>query len=181
MKYFKKIEGKRVYLSPISLDDAEVYVKWLNDRSVTDKTHGTSRLVNIVTEKEWIQSNLQSNDYSFAAVLQDTDQLIGNCGLMNVNFLDRTAELGIFIGEEAYRNQGYGFEMIQLVLEYGFQILNLHNINLKVFDFNERAIHCYQKAGFQICGRRHECYFLDGVYHDEIQMEILEKDWRDKK
>lgn len=180
MKYFKKLEGERIYLSPISLEDAEIYTKWMNDSKVLDGTHGNHRMNNVESEKEWISNNLQNGLHNFAIVLKEENQLIGNCGIMDINHIDRTATLGIFIGEESYRNQGYGAEALKLLLKYGFDILNLHNIHLKVFRFNERAIHCYEKIGFREYGCRHECYFLNGAYHDEVLMEILESEWRNK-
>ena len=62
------------------------------------------------------------------------------------------------------------------VIAFNFQ--NMHNINLCVFQFNERAINCYKKIGFKEYGRRHEAYFLDGKYYDIIEMEILEDDFK---
>lgn len=180
MKYFKKLEGERIYLSPISIEDAEIYVKWLSDRSVTDGIGGTKNLGNIEGEKAWIAKCLEEGKKNFAIVLKENDKLIGNCGLDGFDNVARSATLGIFIGDEEYRGNGYGAEAIKLLLEYGFNTLNLHNICLGVFSFNERAIACYKKVGFKEYGRRHECYFLDGKYHDRIEMEILEDDYRDK-
>ena len=65
-----------------------------------------------------------------------------------------------------------------LWLDYGFNFLRLHNIKLDVFSFNKQAIECYKKVGFKEYGVRHESYFLDGKWYDEISMEILEKDYR---
>ena len=62
MKYFKKIEGTRVYLSPISLDDAETFCKWLNDRSVTDGINKTKDLVTVEDEKNWIEADKIRNE-----------------------------------------------------------------------------------------------------------------------
>ena len=36
MKYFEKIKGERLYLSPMNSDDVETYTKWLNDKEVTE-------------------------------------------------------------------------------------------------------------------------------------------------
>ena len=77
-----------------------------------------------------------------------------------------------------YGGCGYGTEVLRLLLDYGFNQLRLHNICLKVFNFNERAINCYKDVGFVECGRRHECYYLDGKYYDVITMEILDKKYR---
>ena len=171
MKYFKKIVGERLYLSPMNVEDAETYVNWLNSRGVSDNLGMTASVVRIPGEKEYIESK-KSSDYDFSIVLND-DTLIGNISLMDVNLISRKATLGIFIGDEDNRSKGYGTEAMKLLVEYGFNILGLHNIDLKVFSFNERAIKAYEKVGFKEYGRRHESYFLDGKYHDEISMEII--------
>lgn len=178
MKYFKKLEGERIYLSPINIDDVEIYTKWMNDKEVVKGTHAVAKIFNLETEKNWINNCLESGSYTFGIVLKNGDELIGNCGIVDINSIDRTANVGIFIGEEKYRNNGYGREALCLIIEYGFNILNLHNIDLSVFSFNKRAINCYKKIGFKEYGRRHECYFLDGNYYDKILMELLEDDYR---
>ena len=94
---------------------------------------------------------------------------------MNVNLVSRKATLGIFIGDEENRSKGYGTEAMKLLVDYGFNILGLHNIDLNVFAFNKQAIRAYEKVGFKEYGRRHESYFLDGKFHDEISMEIINK------
>ena len=171
MKYFKKIVGERLYLSPMSVEDAEAYVKWLNDRKVSDNLGSTASVCNIQGEEEYLKGKTSSN-YDFAIVLND-DTLIGNISIEDINFTSGRGTLGIFIGEEENRSKGYGTEAMKLILDYGFNILRLHNIDLKVYAFNERAIKAYEKVGFKEYGRRHECYFLDGKYHDELFMEII--------
>lgn len=74
---------------------------------------------------------------------------------------------------EDNRNKGYGAEVLDLLLDYGFNYLNLNNIMLNVKSFNERAIACYKKVGFKEFGRRRESYFLNGKYYDDIQFELL--------
>lgn len=179
--YFKKLEGKRVYLSPMTLDDVNDYTKWMNDRKVTDNIHSTSKVVTTIGEKEWVEKLMSKGGHTFAIVLKENDELIGNCGLMDTDYKDGTSTIGIFIGDEENRGNGLGTEVIDLLLDYGFNVLRLHNINLGVFSFNERAIACYKKLGFKEYGRRHESYFLDGKWHDEIEMEMLESDYRNTK
>ena len=179
--YFKKLESERIYLSPMSVDDVNDYTKWMNDKRVTDNIHSTSKVVTTIGEKEWVERIMSKGGYTFAIVSKEDDKLIGNCGIMNTDFINGTATLGIFIGDEEYRGKGLGSEVLNLLLDYGFNNLRLHNINLAVFDFNDRALACYKKLGFKEYGRRHDCYFLDGKWHDEIWMEILESNYRGNK
>ena len=59
------------------------------------------------------------------------------------------------------------------MLDYGFNILNLHNIMLKAFAYNEAGIRAYQKAGFQEIGRRREVKKINGRRYDMIYMDCL--------
>ena len=102
MKYFKKIEGKNLYLSPISEEDVIKYTEWMNDFKVTDGINMSTKLIDIKSEKEWFNNN---KDMVFA-IVKNNDELIGNISLNKINHLDRTAEIGICIGNESNRGQG---------------------------------------------------------------------------
>lgn len=171
MKYFKKLVGERVYLSPMNIDDAETYVKWFNDFNVTDGLGSSCRITSLEGEKEWLRQN--TGQYQFAIVKLEDDILIGNCGINGLDQLRQCAEIGIFIGDEENRNKGYGAEALNLLLDYCFDYLNVNNVMLKVFSFNERAISCYRKLGFKEIGRRRQSYYLRGEFYDEVYMDIL--------
>lgn len=90
---------------------------------------------------------------------------------------DRSAVLGIFIGDKDYRSKGYGTEAIKMLLEYGFKYLNLHSIRLDVLDVNERAHKCYLKCGFKDTGCDRENIFINGKYYGKMHMDILEDEF----
>lgn len=131
MKYFKKIEGEKVYLSPMNLEDIEKYVKWMNDFSTTDGLGSSSKVTTFESERAWLINNMDKKEQQFAIVLKETDKLIGNCGFVDINHLHQRGEVGLFIGEEENRSKGYGTEALSLLVEYGFNYLNLKNIMLK--------------------------------------------------
>lgn len=176
MKYFRRMQGDKVYLSPVNPEDFETYTKWVNDLSLTINLGSASNVFSLMQEKSFLESMAKEGQH-FAIISNENDELIGNCSLFATNHIHRTAELGLFIGEEKYRNKGIGTEVVQLLLAYGFNVLNLNNIMLKVFEFNKGAIKAYEKAGFQLFGRRRQAYFINGRYYDELYMEILSKDF----
>ena len=59
------------------------------------------------------------------------------------------------------------------MLRFAFDEMNLNRVSLHVFEFNERAIACYEKCGFKLEGRLREAHFADGKYSDELIMGIL--------
>ena len=96
---------------------------------------------------------------------------------MKIKSIERSAELGIFIGDEAYRSNGFGAEAIKLILEYGFKYLNLHSIKLDLLSVNERAHKCYLKCGFKDKGVDRDAIYLNGKYYDKLHMDILENEF----
>lgn len=178
MRYYKKLIGDRIYLSPMSIEDAEKYVEWFCDFKMTDGIKKSAGIMTVEAEREWIEKSLKNNAITFSIVSLENDEIIGNCGLMNINQKDRCGEVGIFIGNEENRSKGYGAEVLRLLLDFGFNYQNLNNIMLGVMSFNERAIACYKKVGFKEYGRRRESYFLNGKYYDEVYMDILAREFK---
>ena len=175
MRYFRKIVGERLYLSPVNIDDAELYIKWMNE--TVSKSFGQYHL--IVASKadlKWLFEP-PTDMQRYAMVLIDGDIMIGSISIHNIDHLNRNAFLGIFIGEEEYRCKGYGAEAIRLILDYGFNTLNLHNIMLSVKADNVEGIACYKKVGFRESGRRREWVFKDGKYIDVLYMDILASEY----
>ena len=170
--YYRKMVGKKCYLSPINVEDYEKYTRWVNDMEVAIGMLFSSGLITPQKEKE-ILERLSRSEYNFAIVDLEKDQLIGNIGFPRIDYINGVAEMGIFIGNKDYWGKGYGVEAIQLLLDFGFNILNLHNIFLKVYSYNKPAIRCYKKAGFKEAGRIREAKQIAGKRYDEIYMDIL--------
>ena len=178
MKYFKKLVGERIYLSPLNIDDTEKYVEWLNDFNVTDGTGRSGSIISLESEKESLLKMLNDkNSGNFAIVNLENDNVIGNCSIHHIDVQDRTATVGIFIGDEQNRSKGYGTEALKLLIDYAFNYLNMNNIMLGVKSFNERAINCYKKVGFKEFGRRRQSYYLNGKYYDDVFMDILKEEF----
>ena len=172
MKYFKKLVGDRIYLSPRNSGDAELFTEWLNDFETADYICKSGVLTTLEAEREYLERN-NSPQATFVIVTLEDDKMIGTVSLESIDSINRSATLGIFIGDKNYRNNGYGTEAIKMILEYGFKYLNLYNIKLDLMEFNERAYKCYTKCGFKEYGRRRKCKYVDGKYYDSIAMDIL--------
>jgi len=173
--YFKKLIGKKCYLSPLDVNDVEKFVEWLNDLELTKYLLIYPHIISIENEKGFLE-NL-SKEHTYSIIDNDTNELIGNCGFNNIDHINQTAEVGIFIGNKKYWGKGYGTEALSLLLDYGFKALNLHNVFLKVYSFNERAVKSYEKIGFKIIGKIREALLRGKERHDIILMDILYNDF----
>jgi len=133
------IRGERIYLRPLDEADLDHCLRWINDPEVL-VTLGRRRPTGRAAEREWLQDQYKSDDHmNLAIVLVDGDHHIGNCGFNEIDYINRSAEFGILIGEKDTWGQGYGPEAARLILKYGFEELGLHRIGLDVYSHNARA------------------------------------------
>jgi diamine N-acetyltransferase len=173
------IVGEKVRLRPIERDDLPRFVEWFSDPQV--RRHLTIyQPLSLAQEERWFENLLERLERQQAVVLavETAEGIhIGNIGLHDINWKDRTAELGIAIGEKAYWNQGYGTNAIHTLLGFAFREMNLHRISLRVDADNDRGIRCYEKAGFRREGILRQVVFREGMHHDQFIMSILQSEF----
>ncbi len=107
-----------------------------------------------------------------AILLRETDELMGEVVLKDIDVTNRSASLRIGL-RTPFTSQGYGTEALQLMLAHAFETLHLHRVELEVFAFNPRARHVYARLGFRQEGVRREVLWWDGAWHDAILMSLL--------
>ena len=176
--HFKKLVGKKCYLSPMDINDAEQFTEWLNDLDITSNLDLYNSVINVAVEKEFLGKLSKEHNYSIIDL--ETNELIGTCGFIGIDHVNQTSETGIFIGNKNYWDKGYGTEALRLLLDYGFKALNLHSVMLRVYSFNKRAIRIYEKTGFTVMGKRRESLKRGNETHDVIYMDILQKEFYEK-
>lgn len=111
------------------------------------------------------------------AIVERSGRLIGAVRLWRISPRNRSAMLTIFIGDKSRWGKGYGTDALRLVLRHAFGPMELHRVELHVFDFNHRAIRSYEKAGFVQEGTRRQALFRDGRYHDILVMGVLREEF----
>jgi RimJ/RimL family protein N-acetyltransferase len=94
--------------------------------------------------------------------------------------VNRSAMLGIVVGAKMDWDKGFGGEATRLLLDYAFNLLNLHSVMLGTFEFNQRAVRAYEKIGFHRIGVRREARIIAGKQWGVILMDMLESEFRQK-
>ena len=179
------ISAERVRLRAIERDDIPRFVEWLNDPEVI-----SGLLINLPLatwdETRWFENlaNRPSEERPLALEARQPGGPwihIGNAGLHQLDWIARSAEFGIFIGDKSFWNNGYGSAATRLMLKHGFETLNLNRISLQVYESNPRAIHVYEKVGFVHEGRLRQATFRNGRFIDILWMSILRSEWEANK
>ena len=174
------ITGEHVRLRAMHREDLPLFVEWINDPEVRRNLLFDNPL-SIHQEEKWFNETLALPvDEQPLTIEIHTDQgwqPVGNTGYIDINRHEGSAEVGIFIGDKRFWNQGFGTEAMRLMVAHGFNDLNFHRVFLHVFETNPRAVRAYEKVGFQLEGRMREARYLEGRYVDVLGMSILKSEW----
>lgn len=170
-------QGERIYFRPLELADEPLIRQFINDPQVW-YTLSHRLPANEQREREWLERQGTSDkDIIFGIVVREGDRLIGSCGLHAIDQISRSAVFGIMVGDLEMQNQGYGTEAVRLTLKLGFEEYNLNRIELQVYEFNGRAMRCYEKAGYVLEGRRRQAMYRHGRYHDVLVYSVLRQEY----
>ena len=175
------LKGKDILLRPAKKSDISYFLKWCNDPEVIQYLSLYMPMIEMSLEKfmeELATTRVKSEVLLVIEVIEgDSTRPIGNCGLHGIDSKDRNATFAIVVGEKDYWSRGYGTEAACLLINYGFQQLNLHRISSYAFDFNERSIRLHKKLGFREEGRLRQATFKNGQYHDHVLFALLREEW----
>jgi diamine N-acetyltransferase len=176
------IAAGRVFLRPFEAADAETYRRWRADDEPMVlagwRVRAPLSLMQVERRIAGLAEAQGKEGYTFLICLVEDERPIGEVTLMDIDRVNGSAEVGIFIGEPAEWGMGYGTDAVRALVDFGFAELRLERIWLEVGTENPRAQRSYEKAGFtREATLRHDRWegdrFTDGhimsILHDEWQ------------
>ncbi len=177
------LKGENILLRPIRRSDTALFTKWLNDPEVIESLAVYTPVTEMAFEKdlEEISTVKAASEAWFMIEMLAGGRTIGSTRFKNIDHKNQSAEFSIVIGETEHWGRGFGAEAVKLLVNYGFEQLNLHRISSEVFSFNERSLRMHKKLGFREEGRQREAWFKNGRFHDWVLFGILRDDWRYSK
>jgi len=175
--------GKKVRLACLTKEDAPVMADWTQDAGFLRlQDTGIAAMETPEEVAAFVDRQNESHDsYAFAIRRISDSVLLGTIGLYDIEWANRTAWVGVGIGERENWGKGYGSEAMDLVIRYAFDELNLHRLQLTVIDYNPRALKMYEKLGFVREGAYREFIERDGMRHDLILYGLLRPEWRQRR
>jgi RimJ/RimL family protein N-acetyltransferase len=174
-----RLAGPTVVLRRHDAANLAAFRRWYADPEVARLTRYQDGPMRSEDIERFFEARVVGLDSLAMAIhVRETEQLIGTCAFSQLDGDNGSALFHITIGEKRAWGMGYGTEATRLMLEHAFSTLGLHRVGLAVFEFNERAIRTYRRCGFVVEGRAREAIWRDGRFWDEIQMSILDTEWR---
>lgn len=181
-------ESKRLRLGPIDHEkDAEVESRWSHDPIYL---HGLSfapakplSAAQLKKRYEAIEKSIEEahNSFHFMVRAKEDERLIGMARIEWIEWSHGTGSLKLAIGDVKDRRQGYGSEVMELMLRFAFEELNLYRMSVVVGEDNEAAMALLRKYGFVEEVRRRKALLRDGQFFDMIHFGLLQNEWQASK
>jgi len=168
------IAGERAALGSLEREHLARLSRWFND---PEARRGLAHrgIVNEDAETAWYErmtaaaGEPRPTEVPFAIHDAADGELVGVCGLENIDHNFSRADFGIVLGQR--RGTGIGTDATRLVLDWAFTIIGLHNVMLESYTYNEQAIRAYERAGFRVIGTRRDAVRALGRRWDSVLMD----------
>ncbi len=155
-------ESNNIYFVKLNEELIDEYLKMVNDPEVQKYISHNRKKYVPEEEINWVKSKILDDSIIFSMIEKKTNEFIGNIEIMNIE--NNIGELGIAITPEK-QDKHYGQEAIKTLIDYAINILKLDGLELNVFNFNPRGIHCYEKVGFVNDGKGKTEEDIHMIYH----------------
>ena len=170
------LQGIKTVLRPLEKSDVPLITKWINDPEVSQ--YIAAYLPATEGEEEaWIENLAKKKDQGLVLAIEVNGKHIGNMGVHDINWRNRTATTGALIGEKEYWGKGFGKDAKMIFLDYLFNTLNLRKISSSVIAFNKRSLNYSLACGYVLEGRKRRQMFRKGRYYDEIILGLFKNEW----
>lgn len=166
------IVGRTVGLGPARPDLEPVYFRWIEEwqrvESILEPPPLPPIMISAAAPTIWSAGDWPDEAWFTIYELKGSVP-IGHLALLDIDLLDDSASILLFIGEPWARGKGYGTEALKLMVDYAFQVLELQTMETIVGEFNLAGLRAYTRAGFHEVERRRRIY--QGMLWNDIVLE----------
>jgi diamine N-acetyltransferase len=170
------LQGNNIYLRALEPEDLEFIYTVENDENIWEVSNTQTPYSRFLI-KQYLE-NAHQDIYEAKqlrlVICKNNDfSAIGLIDLFDYDPRNNRSGIGIILKEENDRNQGVGSQALELLIQFGFQKLNLNQFYANIGTDNEASLALFTKFGFQKIGTKKKWNLLDGVYKDEAFFQLI--------
>lgn len=170
------LKGQNIYLRALEPNDLEFIYAVENDESIWEVSHTQTPYSRFLIRQylENAQQDIYEAKQLRLAICKDQDfPALGLIDLFDFDPKNNRAGVGILIKDSANRNSGIGTEALDLLLQYAFTQLNLHQLYANIDIENEVSLALFTNFGFQKIGVKKQWNLVNGQYKDEALFQLI--------
>lgn len=170
------LKGTNIYLRALEPEDLEFVYAIENNESVWEVSNTQTPYSRFLI-KQYLENAHQdiyeAKQLRLAICLNNSQEAIGLIDLFDFDPKNNRAGVGLVIADLASRNKGIGSEALELVINYSFQQLQLHQLYANIGSDNEISLQLFTKFGFQKIGIKKDWNKINNSYEDEILYQLI--------
>ena len=181
-----QLVGELIHLRALEPTDLNQLYRWENDSSIWSVSGTLVPFSKFVLEEfvTQVHQDIYTNKqlrlivdlkYFDEADEDETTRSIGCVDLFDFDPKNKRAGVGILIADKADRGRGYATEALHLIVDYAFEVLDLHQIYSNVRVENESSVALFKKVGFEVTGLKQDWIYEQGKFYDEYTMQLIKK------
>ena len=169
------LDGSAIFLEGLSQKHiCERYVQWLNDKEVCRENRHGDVYNTLDMTKAYVELVDRSDKVAAFAIIEKTkNRHIGNISVSDISWKRNSGEIAIVIGDKRFWGRNIGTEAYKLVIEYAFNMLDLHRLYSGMTTSNIGMIKVSEKSGMACEGIFRDAFLKNGEYRDIVQYAII--------
>ncbi len=165
-----------IILEKFGRQDFDRLISWINSEELMIQFSGSIFSFPITHDQleKYLDDSIRM---VYKVILVETGETIGHCELDKIDKRNRSAGIcRVLIGDDKYRNKGFGKLIIKQLIRIAFSEMHLHRLHLGVFDYNTQAIRCYEECGFSKEGLLIDTTRVGNKYWSVYNMSMINRD-----
>ena len=167
----------KIQLKKITKSDLKLLIEWRNSNKIF--LYNTQYfLLNLKMQMEWFNSLQNDSSRKMFMILHENVK-IGICGLIDIDYKNKNANIAIIIGKTQLHTKGLGTMALSNLLNYGFKEIGLHRIGADVIEYNKTSIRLFEKSKFKIDAVQRDGIWRNNRWWNMYSMSILKDDFNE--
>ncbi|MCX6658070.1 MAG: GNAT family protein [Euryarchaeota archaeon] len=178
---FPVLKTRRLVLRQVTMEDAPWYFEHFNMNEIAEgQDHpGPRNLREARAELKlyFVDVFRLKRGIRWGITVKGDDKLIGSAGFYKWIQPERyQAEMGYDLNP-AYWGKGIMTEALSAIIQYGFDHMGLHRIEVLISHHNRRSQKLIRELGFKREGVLRDHYFIEGRFSDDVIFSLLKEEW----
>lgn len=172
----KTLQGKKIYLRALEPTDLDFLFQLENNEEVWEVSNTTSPFSRFVL-KQYLENShkdiYEVKQLRLVISISENNKAIGCIDLFDFEPKHKRVGVGVLIASEENRNKGYASEALQLVCNYIFEHLVLHQVYANITEDNLPSISLFENAKFIKTGTKKDWISSNGIFKNELQYQLI--------
>ena len=168
-----------ISLRALEPEDINILYAWENNPEIWIVSNTLNPISKYILQKYLKNSHLdiyQTQQLRLIIELNSSKGIkkpIGAIDIFDFDPINRKAGLGILVNDTNYRNKGYAGQALELIINYAFNILNLHQLYCNITTDNIPSIKLFESKGFEISGQKKDWLIINKKWVNEYLLQLI--------